>query len=621
MNLKTKIVLGYLLILLIAAFCSVVAIKNYTEVMSLYEEINSKYYQTVKIAQELTYRIMERQASIRGFLLTGKTRYLIPYDENILPIKSLLRKAREIQQADTTYLDIIRQYEDLTKKWQDAIAEVEKELRQQLDYGIIDFHTYISSISDIDKKGRPILRALPSAENQLVQKAEQDMSQKSAMALRVGYTARTLLIAIAAGSLILGALFGILLSNHITTPLNEVVRGASRISRGEFSQRIKVERSDELGTLASSFNQMAERLERNIDTLKESEEKYSTLVEKANDGIVIIQDAKYLFVNRKFCEITGYSREELIGSDFFLVVSSDTLEIVKRRHRERMEGKEVPSIYETKLMTKNGGTKYVEVNAGLIEYKDKKADLVVFRDLTDRKIYQRDLRNLSEKLMVTLEEERKRISRELHDEIGQALSAINISVEIMEKNKDLKEGAPKKLTEIKNLIEKTLDDIHRISYDLRPYMLDEFGLISALRWFADTYQERTGIEVSVQIEGQESNLPQSIDTLIYRVAQEGLTNVSKHANARKVEILLDYHEDSLELVLRDDGKGFDQKEAMQATFHELRGLGLFGIRERLALFDGTLSIESKHGKGTTLCARIPLNENKVSYEADQGSYC
>jgi PAS domain S-box-containing protein len=611
MNLKTKIVLGYLLILLIAAFCSVVAIKKYTEVMSLYEEINSKYYQTVKIAQELTYRIMERQASIRGFLLTGKTRYLIPYDENILPIKSLLRKAREVQQADTTYLDIIRQYEDLIKKWQDVIAEAEKELRQELDYGIIDFHTYITSISDIDKKGRPILRALPGVENQLIQKAEQDMSHKSSMALRVGHTARTLLIAIAAGSLILGALFGILLSNHITTPLKDVVRGASSISRGEFSQRIKVDRRDELGILASSFNQMAERLEKNIENLKESEEKYATLVEKANDGIVIIQDMKFLFVNRKFCEITGYSKDELIGSDFFLVVSSDTLEIVKKMHRERMEGKEVPSIYETKLMTKKDGTKDVEVNAGLIEYKDKKADLVVFRDLTDRKMYQRDLRNFSEKLIVTLEEERKRISRELHDEIGQALSAININVEIMEKNQVIRRDGKRKLTEIKKLIEKTIDDIHRISYDLRPYMLDEFGLISALRWFADTYQERTSIEVSVLIEGGERNLPQSIDTLIYRVAQEGLTNVSKHANAGKAEIILEYHEDSVELFLRDDGQGFDQKETMQSAFHELRGLGLFGIRERLALFGGALSIESEQGKGTTLCARIPLKGNEL----------
>jgi len=605
MNLKTKIICGYFLIILVAAFFSAVAIKKYAEVTTSYEEVSGKYYQTVKIAQELTYRILDRQAGLRGFLLTGKTRYLVPYDENILPSKSLIRRARELQKGDERYLEMIEQYEVIVKKWEETIAEAEKEMRQKLDYGVIDFPVYVNSISNIDKKGRPILRKLHSMESQLVHRAEKDMSIKSAQALEAAKYAKSLLITIALGSLILTAAFGLFLSNHITTPLTQFVRGAERISRGDLSQRIHSSRRDELGILAEAFNHMTERLQNSVNTLKESEEKYATLVEQANDGIVIIQDMKYLFVNRKFCDITGYCSEELIGNDFFIILSPDILESIKRRHNDRMAGKDVPAIYETKIVTKRGETKYVEVNAGLIEYKDRKTDLVVFRDITARKHYQRDLRNLSEKIIRAQEEERKRISRELHDEIGQALTAISIHVDVLG-NSRFEADAKQKITDLKALIEKAIDDIHRISYDLRPYMLDEFGLISALRWLTDTYHERTGIDVLIHVQGKEYKLPPTIDTLIYRFSQEALTNVSKHANAQHIDISIDYQEDAIGLTVRDDGQGFDPTKSLR-VHRGMGGLGLFGIRERLALFGGDLSIESIPGKGSTLYARIYTN--------------
>jgi len=583
MNLKTKIISGYFLIILLMALFSAIAINNYTKVTGLYEEINTKYYQIVKIAQELTYRILERQASIRGFLLTGKTRYLVTYDENILPTKNLIRKAKELQQGDEKYLRIINRYEELVKDWENKIAEVKKELRQKLDYGVIDYSHYITSIAKIDMLGRSILRELKTMENQLIQTAEHDMSHKSAMALKVGGSTKRLLITVAIGSLLFGAIFGFFLSNHITTPLKKVVQAAHRISSGNFSHYIPVKRGDELGILANSFNQMVEKLEKNVHVLKESEEKYSTLVEKANDGIVIIQDMKYIFVNKKFSKITGYNVDELIDMDFFQILPSDTLEFVKKRHKERMEGKDVPSIYETRIETKSGEIKFVEVNAGLIEYKDREADLVVFRDITERKIYERDLKNLSEQLVHTQEEERKRISQELHDEVGQALSAININVEILEKEVDFSNiGVQKRFDDIKMLVEKSIDDIHRISYDLRPYLLDDFGLISTLRWHTENFQERSGIKIGLQINGEKQNLSQAIETLIYRITQEALTNVSKHAEAKRVQFLMSFHKGLIELSIKDDGRGFDIKKVLKGNNHCLRGLGLFGIRERLA---------------------------------------
>ena len=606
MSLKTKIISGYFLIILLAALFSVIAINNYTKVTGLYEEINTKYYHIVKIAQELTYRILERQAGIRGFLLTGKTRYLVTYDENILPIKSLLRKAKELQQGDEKYLRVINRYEELVKDWENKTAEVKKELRQKLDYGVIDYPEYITSIANIDKTGRSILRGLKAVNNQLIHIAENDMSYRSAMALKVGRSAKRLLITVAISSLLVGAIFGYFISNHITRPLEDVVKAASIIASGDLSHRIPIKRRDELGILGNSFNQMVERLDKSIQTLKESEEKYSTLVENANDGIIIIQNMKYVFVNKKFSEITGYSVDELIGMNFFQILPSDTLEFVKKMHKERMKGRDVPSIYETKIKDKKGEIKYVEVNAGLIEFKGENADLVVFRDITDRKGYEKDLKDLSEQLINAQEEERRRISQELHDEIGQALSAINISLETLENESDFNEVAiKKKLSDISVLVEKTIDDTHRISYDLRPYLLDDFGLVSALRWYAENFQERMGIEISFQTQGAEQKLSPAMETLIYRITQEALTNILKHAEAKKIGILLSFHEELIDLTVKDNGKGFNIEKVQRSHQYDKGGLGLFGIRERLAPYNGTLSIESSKGEGTKLIVQIP----------------
>ena len=155
------------------------------------------------------------------------------------------------------------------------------------------------------------------------------------------------------------------------------------------------------------------------------------------------------------------------------------------------------------------------------------------------------------------------------------------------------------------LVEKTIDDTHRISYDLRPYLLDDFGLVSALRWHAENFQERTGIETSLQTQGAEKKLSPAMETLIYRITQEALTNILKHAEAKKVGILLSFHEELIDLTIKDNGKGFNIEKVQRSHQYDKGGLGLFGIRERLAPYNGTLSIESSKGEGTKLIVQIP----------------
>ncbi|MGD0229727.1 MAG: PAS domain S-box protein [Syntrophorhabdales bacterium] len=607
MTLKVKIIFGYLLIIVVCIFVSALTINDYTKVTRLYEETMGKYSRVTRVVDELTYRMLQRQSGLQGFLMTGKTRYLISYDENALPMKALMKEATELNPTDKDYASMIGRYEKLVREWEEGVAEKEKEMRHRLDYGLIGYRQFMASIAEIDSGGRSILRELKVVENQLARFMEQDMLAKSQLANRVGKSTRRLLITIALAS-ILGSLgFGIALSNHIVSGLKGVVRAARIISTGDFSHRVpRKNRNDELGFLADSFNQMAKKLEENICELKESEEKYSTLVENASDGIGIIQDERYVFANRAFMRIMGYSAEEVQGMHYLAIAAPESADHLRERHVRRLAGEDVPGITEAKFIAKNGEIRYSEVNTGMIEYRNQRAALVIFRDITERKEHETSLKKLSEQVFRAQEEERKRISRELHDEIGQVLAALNISTELLQKDDGLAgENHQKKLEDMKKLIEKGIDEVHRISYNLRPYVLDNFGLVSALRWYVKTFARVNGIEASLQIEGEWEKLEPAVETMIYRVIQEALTNVSKHAQAGRAFVCLSRDLEGIRITIEDNGIGFEVEGDGKRGALVRGGLGLFGIGERVSTLGGDFSISSKPGSGTRLLIEIP----------------
>jgi CHASE3 domain sensor protein len=168
MTLKFKIIAGYLIITLITIIVAIVTIQNYTKVINLYEETTIRYHNITRITKELAYRMLQRQSSLNGFLLTGKTRHLVSYDENILPVKALIRQASELNPTDMDYNSVIAKYEKLIQEWEDKIAEEEKKMRQQLDYGLIGYQQYTASIAEMDREGRSILREFKLVEEKLI---------------------------------------------------------------------------------------------------------------------------------------------------------------------------------------------------------------------------------------------------------------------------------------------------------------------------------------------------------------------------------------------------------------------------------------------------------------------
>jgi len=221
--------------------------------------------------------------------------------------------------------------------------------------------------------------------------------------------------------------------------------------------------------------------------------------------------------------------------------------------------------------------------------------------------HKENLQGLSSRLIDAQEQERKRIAQELHDEMGQALTAMSINLSAINKQLGaaLDPETAERLAETDTLITRTLEQMRELALDLRPSMLDDLGLLPALRWYVKRYENRTGILVGLEAVGLELRLPEHIETAMYRVVQEALTNVARHARASRVDVRLQRRDSIVQAFIEDDGSGFDPAEVADREAQG-RGVGLVGMRERIAALGGSLEIESHPGKGTRLTIELPL---------------
>jgi two-component system sensor histidine kinase UhpB len=217
-----------------------------------------------------------------------------------------------------------------------------------------------------------------------------------------------------------------------------------------------------------------------------------------------------------------------------------------------------------------------------------------------------EARRYSSRLLGSIEDERRRIGRELHDETSQTLAATLINLDLVEKslgNSPLE--VRQRVTNSRALIEHTLEQIKLLVYDLRPSMLDDLGLIPALRWYIQSHLGGTGLVVDVDFEGARGRLPGETETALYRIAQESLANVVKHARATRVSLRLEIQSGYASFAVHDDGVGFDPSDVLTDR-GERYGLGLLSIRERAELLDGTANIISSRDAGTHVYVVVPL---------------
>lgn len=212
--------------------------------------------------------------------------------------------------------------------------------------------------------------------------------------------------------------------------------------------------------------------------------------------------------------------------------------------------------------------------------------------------YQERLRELSQRVLTAQEEERRRIARELHDDPAQSLTVLLVLLKMFQDRQPSTDGAL--LRELIDLTSTTLESIRAIAQELRPPVLDDLGLAAALEGLAAQYEQRFRLAVQVQVRGPRQRLAPDVELALYRIAQEALTNVAKHASANFATIELTFGEQAVTLRIEDDGQGFEPREVLG------RGLGLFGMRERAQLVHGTFELCAAPGKGTRIEVRVPL---------------
>ena len=212
---------------------------------------------------------------------------------------------------------------------------------------------------------------------------------------------------------------------------------------------------------------------------------------------------------------------------------------------------------------------------------------------------ERIARDALRRVVEAQELERRRLSRELHDETGQALTSILLGLRSLDESLET-DDARAAAAGLRELVVATLQDVRRLAVELRPSALDDFGLVAALEHLTASFQEQTGIQVDLGVALGEERLPGGVETALYRIVQESLTNVVKHARARRVSIALTRMQHSVKAVVEDDGQGFDPENTREG------GFGVVGMRERLSLLGGRLRVESRPGAGTTIVADVPL---------------
>lgn len=242
--------------------------------------------------------------------------------------------------------------------------------------------------------------------------------------------------------------------------------------------------------------------------------------------------------------------------------------------------------------------------------------LEIFHDITESrragdalKASEKQLRNLSFQLLTAQETERKRLSRELHDELGQALTAMKLRLSFIERNLSLKPPAELK-QECRygvEYINQVIEDVRRLSRDLSPTILEDFGLYAAIRWLVNNFEKNYDIKVILEMTDIDSLLPRSDHVLLYRIIQEALTNIGKHSQARNVSIAASTDGVTVMLSIEDDGIGFNARNAFLGG-PENKGLGLATMKGRAGMLGGVLSVQEREGRGTRITLTIPIRE-------------
>jgi PAS domain S-box-containing protein len=479
---------------------------------------------------------------------------------------------------------------------------------------------------------------------------------------------RTMLIYVMVGLLGAFLLVSYMLTyRRILKSLGTLQAGTTVIGSGNLDLVIEEKKNDEIGDLSRAFNRMTadlkgvtaskSELEQEIaereqveQALRESEAQLRAILENLAEGVAVSDlDGRFLYWNRACLDMHGFSSLEEcqrrlpdFGGIFELSSVDNTVlsvnswplsRILRGEHLRDLEIRIRRHNTDWQRMFSYGGTLARDMDgkpllavvtvADITERKQGEEELqqrtIKLQQLTEtleQRVRERTaelakaneaLRQLSIRLLSAQEEERKRVAGELHDSIGACLTGIKFKVESsLQQMGKTQNHMTESLKTIIPVIQEGIEDCRRMQQDLRPSMLDDLGLLPTLSWFCRRYQTiYMGIKVALEQTLEERDIPNSLKIVIYRVTQEGMNNIAKHSKADLVHLFLRRMDGRIELILEDNGQGFDLKKVLGSESTK-RGLGLTSMRERIELSGGSFTIESAEGKGTIIRALWPL---------------
>ncbi|HCY84690.1 MAG TPA: hypothetical protein DHV36_06105 [Desulfobacteraceae bacterium] len=415
----------------------------------------------------------------------------------------------------------------------------------------------------------------------------------------------------------------ILLTRRLVIPLDRLVDGTRKVGRGDLDIHLPVTSNDEIGQLSKAFNLMSRDLQKSLGALRQSEQYFRALTENSTDLIALLSlnEGRINYLSPSITRLLGFRASPLKGSPFSRLMAEGSRDAFTAflAHLDKNPGAVLTR--EFSFLNRDKETRILEISGRNLTGVPGVGGIVLnSRDMTTRKRIEDELKasefrlhQLSSRLISAQEDERKRLSVELHDEVGQSLAVLKLKVILLEEGlDDTAVEARQECESMVDYIDQMIENVRRLSKDLTPSTIEDLGLSAALMWLIDTIKKHYAIDADIRLDTLDESLSLDSQILVYRIFQEAISNAVRHAGAATLTLAASHTDDWLSFSIADDGCGFSRpdRDADLESSGPGRGLGLPTMQARARMLNGTFRLETAPGKGTVLQFQVPLDKNR-----------